>query len=109
YDEIAKEAMKTYRGASKVRVPKNPFAIECALVANGGREQHVHTSAELDLLLLEAATLLYRAETGAYPDNLQQLVPKYLPEIPLDPFGGGPIRYVKKSGTDLTLYSIGAD
>jgi hypothetical protein len=31
------------------------------------------------------ALRLYRKENGRYPENLQQLVPKYLPSVPIDP------------------------
>ena len=30
---------------------------------------------------------LYRQENGGYPENLQHLVPEYLPAVPHDPFG----------------------
>jgi hypothetical protein len=45
----------------------------------------------------------FRAEGGGYPDILSRLVPNYLPELPLDPFRGGPLRYTKTaSGFTLT-------
>jgi hypothetical protein len=41
------------------------------------------------------ALRLYRKENGRYPENLQQLVPKYLPSVPIDPYDGKPLRYRK--------------
>lgn len=38
---------------------------------------------------------LYRCENGQYPDNLQSLVPKYSPKVPVDPFDSKPIGYRK--------------
>jgi hypothetical protein len=42
---------------------------------------------------LEVALRLYQAETGHPADKLSQLVPRYLPEIPTDPFDDQPFRY----------------
>jgi len=109
YDEVARESTQPFRGQSKVPLPQNPFAIGIELVANHGRRSYVHTIAAIDLMLLEAALLLYRAEQGQYPDALPQLAPRYLPAIPTDPFGGGQFGYVKKGRRSFTLYSIGAD
>ncbi|MDX2119364.1 MAG: hypothetical protein SFY96_14400 [Planctomycetota bacterium] len=50
----------------------------------------------------------YRARHGAWPAALDELVPSYLPRVPLDPFDGKPLRYRLKDGKPL-LYSIGAD
>ena len=49
-----------------------------------------------------------RDNGGELPDNLEQLVPKYLQEVPVDPAGGGPLRYVRDA-TSYTIYSVGPD
>ncbi|MCC6949886.1 MAG: hypothetical protein IT433_00415 [Phycisphaerales bacterium] len=59
-------------------------------------------------LLAGLALELYRRETGAWPQTLDALVPRYMPSVPLDPFDGKPMRY-SLSGGVATLYSIGAD
>lgn len=51
---------------------------------------------------------LYRRKTGAYPQSLADLAPKYLPSIPLDPCDGKPMRYKLVDGRPL-IYSIGTD
>jgi len=48
----------------------------------------------------------YRQETGQYPVQLEQLVPKYLTKIPEDLFVGKPVRYLRKAQGYL-LYSVG--
>jgi len=48
----------------------------------------------------------YRQETGQYPVQLEQLVPKHLAKIPEDLFVGKPIRYQRK-GQGYLLYSVG--
>ena len=110
YDEIARESLQVYNGPSTVRFPGNPFAVACELVANTGRQNYVRQRAELDLLLLATAILLYHRDHGEYPERPSQLSPAYVPAIPTDPFGGGPFGYKRKaSGKRPTLYSIGPD
>jgi type II secretory pathway pseudopilin PulG len=61
------------------------------------------------LLLTALALHAYRLENGAYPQNLLQLAPKYLKQIPDDPFGlATPLMYQRK-GDSYLLYSIGPD
>ncbi len=79
-------------------------------------------------LLILAALHRYREDTGHYPDSLSQLVPKYLPELPIDNYSQNrQFHYIKttnsknkaegmKKGTDredngetILLYSIGDD
>lgn len=50
----------------------------------------------------------HRQATGQLPQALTELVPAYLPELPLDPFTGGPMRY-RQSGEGYTVYSFGRD
>lgn len=40
----------------------------------------------------------YRLDHGSYPDALAQLVPQYLPWVPIDPFSGHPPEYAKQAG-----------
>ncbi len=55
----------------------------------------------------------YRAETGNYPDSLDDLTPSILENIPSDPFSAQGFVYRKRSddplGKGYVLYSIGAD
>jgi len=50
----------------------------------------------------------YRRDRGQIPDDLQQLVPDFLPAVPTDPYDGKPIRYVVKEDEYL-IYCIGRD
>lgn len=58
-----------------------------------------------DLALASAA---YKAKTGAYPSDMDQLVPEYISDIPKDPFDGKPLKVASVEG-GLTIYSIGSD
>ncbi len=48
----------------------------------------------------------YYLERGTLPETLDELVPDYLPELPLDPFDGKPLRYSKER---KIIYSVGND
>jgi len=63
--------------------------------------------AEAQQFLAEAAVAAcaYRAKTGAFPPNLESLVPDFLAEVPIDPFDDQPIRFIN-SGDGATLYSV---
>jgi len=54
------------------------------------------------------ALRLYRHEHGRYPETLEELVPKYLPSLPVDPFDGKPLRY-KRLVKGFKVWSVGMD
>lgn len=49
---------------------------------------------------------MYRAETGSYPQRLEDLSPKYLPTLPIDIFTGRPPIY-RRPERGYVLYSVG--
>ncbi|MHB8900485.1 MAG: hypothetical protein ACYC6Y_17165 [Thermoguttaceae bacterium] len=66
--------------------------------------------AKTRLLIAELALRSHQLEHGALPDQLGELVPEFLAELPVDPFDpeGRPLRYVRTAGGHV-LYSIGYD
>jgi hypothetical protein len=76
----------------------------------------VNRVVELDLLvrahsnLARAALAVERCRLamGDVPERLNELVPKYLEQVPIDPFDGKPIRY-RRTDPGYLLYSIMAD
>jgi hypothetical protein len=62
------------------------------------------------LLSIELALHEYHLRNNAYPDHLDELVPKYLPAVPIDPYSptGEPMRYEKTAEGPLA-YSVGTD
>lgn len=58
------------------------------------------------ILLVELALEGYREKHKTYPDQLGELVPDDLKEIPLDPFSGRPLIY-RHTATGYLLYSVG--
>ncbi|HEX8551613.1 MAG TPA: hypothetical protein VF681_08665 [Abditibacteriaceae bacterium] len=51
----------------------------------------------------------FRLENGKYPATLNELAPRYLKEIPADPFGGGEKLRYKRTAKSYLLWSIGPD
>jgi hypothetical protein len=49
-----------------------------------------------------------RLPTDELPTRLEDLVPRYLAQVPIDPFDGRPIRYRRRQ-TGYLLYSVGTD
>lgn len=49
-----------------------------------------------------------RDNGGEVPAGLEQLVPKYLTEVPMDPATGHPVRY-GRDAVSYTIYSVGSD
>ena len=45
--------------------------------------------------------------TGAPPASLAELVPTYLPVVPIDPWDGKPLRYA--AGPPARVWSVGRD
>ena len=72
------------------------------------REASERYTASADGALTAIALELYRDDQGEYPDTLESLVPRYLPELPIDRITGGPLNYTLKEGKPV-LYSLGAD
>ncbi|MGH7194016.1 MAG: hypothetical protein ACREJM_10860, partial [Candidatus Saccharimonadales bacterium] len=50
----------------------------------------------------------FRLRHRKLPQKLAVLVPEFLPEVPLDPFDGEPLRY-RVDETEYAIYSIGGD
>lgn len=54
---------------------------------------------------LMTALTLYQIGNNKPAGELAELVPKYLPEVPTDPFNGGPFRYRLSSGERLVWHT----
>ena len=68
------------------------------------------TMARFDLLRIAVALERYEKAENDYPDDLERLVPKYLDEIPLDPFTGRKTITYKRNpeeGSPYLVYSYG--
>jgi hypothetical protein len=64
------------------------------------------TIAMRDAAMAAIAVELYRRQHGQLPESLDQLKPDYLPQVPIDPFDGQPLRYTVKGGK-FAIYTAG--
>jgi hypothetical protein len=71
-------------------------------------QRDLWTRAYLDLANTALAVERYRLATGKVPQQLEELVPQYLAQVPIDPFDGQPIRY-RPGPPGYLLYSVGED
>ncbi len=63
---------------------------------------------KVDLQQIRAALEMYLVDNGSYPDNLDQLVPVYIPYIPTSPYKNYEYNYEPYNGLTMT-YTITAD
>ncbi len=71
-------------------------------------EMSLNGTAELRCARAGLAIERYRQAKGAFPADLLELVPAYLPAVPMDPFDTVPLRY-KTTDSGVIIYSIGDD
>lgn len=94
-------------GASAARIPKKVLtAVTLPIMAKAVVR---FTSHEARRRLATIAVALERfrlAHDGLLPDGLDELVPKFLPQLPKDPFNDEPIQY-KRLAVGYELYSVG--
>lgn len=72
----------------------------------GFYDQQTLLKAQRELVLTLFALRRYHAVHGRLPAALADLVPEFIPELPIDPFDGEPLRYNPR---DAILRSVGSD
>ncbi len=70
--------------------------------------QYAMRTAMLRSALVALAVERYRLRHGDWPAELALLVPEFLDELPVDPFDGQPLRYLRND-RGVTIYSFGQD
>lgn len=68
-----------------------------------------HTHARLRLAIVACALERIRAAEEKHPSRLEELVPRFLAELPRDPCSGAPFPYRLRENGSYVLYSIGLD
>lgn len=61
-----------------------------------------------DAALVAIGLELFRRRTGEYPGSLEELTPRFLPQVPPDRYDGAPLKYRLVDGIPV-LYSVGVD
>ncbi len=72
------------------------------------RTSYLHAIAELRVLICNLAVRAFRHDQRRLPLQLEELVPDYLPSIPIDPFNENALGYCPVDGV-FTVYSVGPD
>jgi hypothetical protein len=67
-------------------------------------DAHLGHTASAHCALAGIACERYRLKHGRWPASLDDLCPEFLPEVPVDPLGAGPVRYAKQSD-GVVVYS----
>ncbi|MDB6055327.1 MAG: hypothetical protein JWN25_2850 [Verrucomicrobiales bacterium] len=67
------------------------------------------TQADLNCARLSLAIEKMRQAEKKLPENLQDLIPKYFSQLPVDPVLGGSLHYVRHSEISYSIYSVGWD
>jgi hypothetical protein len=92
------------RTASLIGRLPNPISLVGAY--GYGTRAYVDCLALVDSLRVAIALRRFAADNVAPATALADLVPEYLPEVPLDPFTGGQL-HVKRDDGLVTVYSVG--
>jgi hypothetical protein len=71
-------------------------------------KKHARSIASLRLVMTDLAVRGYQAKTGKPPAALAELVPAWLPAVPIDPFSDRPLIY-RVTTNSFSLYSVGSD
>lgn len=108
-DVVIKNGQSPYSATKKSLPESDPINDMLMPVFERSSFNFARNDAGNALWLVNLAMRAYKSENGAYPAQLKELVPRYLKQIPQDPFGRGePLRHQKRGNTYL-LYSIGPD
>jgi len=98
------------RALGSTKVKKFRYVLTLLLLPATGAalEAAARGNAMNDAAATAIAIERYRRKHGQIPDKLGQLVPDFLPQVPIDPYDGKPLRYVVRDDEYL-LYCVGRD
>jgi hypothetical protein len=88
----------------------DPFDVAGMVIPPNTRAISAFARGAAQLRMAQTALTIerYRSENGGLPEDLDALVPQYLPEVPEDPFDGLPLRYTKLE-PGYRLYTVYED
>jgi hypothetical protein len=89
------------------RNPNHQFSGVLMAASDTVRHASWRTAAEARCAVVGIACERFRQKNGRWPNDLAELVPAYLPAIPLDPFDAHPLRFVKLDD-GIVVHSVGA-
>lgn len=89
------------------RLPNDP--INQAILPISSLDTFGYAMDQTENSMLEVALALhaYDLDHAGYPGRLEDLVPRYLSSVPIDPFGGAHSLRYYRDGANYVLYSVG--
>jgi hypothetical protein len=102
-------SLRQLPAAERRKIASETLGRACVAVAAGSVDCDVITdrmAMGADLTQLSFALAAYRADHDAYPEQLDELRPKYLDRIPKDIFNDGKLHYSRQK-EGYILYSVG--
>ena len=102
-------ALRAKHGAHDWDLPTDIFDLELLPDLDIADSDYSYNAAMDRLLETRLALRAYRLRNGRYPANLNELVPSYLPQVPIDPFSDNQLLKYRADGNMYLLYSIGPD
>lgn len=91
------------------RSPYNLFAALLLPAVERSLQKAAVSQTTVNLARVACALERHRLATGAYPEKLDELAPRYLARIPPDPVNGGALNYRRDAPDRFLLYSVGLD
>ena len=105
---LIEETQKPYWDRAEVPLPGDPMVDIMVNVYGRTQTKFVIADAKLRLALCQLAAQGYMVEWGGPPQNLEVLVPEFLPFIPDDPFRDATLSSMELDD-EFVIYSIGPD
>jgi len=90
----------------------SPYTVMLKILApatSKAGDRTARTQSMLRLAAVACALERYHLASGAFPDRLDQLVPKFIEHVPHDPMSGEAFRYERTDDGWFRLYSVGLD
>ncbi len=99
--DATKVAMET---PTKVSEPKETEKPKSKAESESGKDRDWQRYQ--DITALRLALNSHFNDTGSYPDDLNELVPKYIKELPFDPVSGNPYHYARNESAFSLGFSL---
>jgi hypothetical protein len=91
------------------RAERHLLASKALISLDRAFEKGFLMQAQRELARTAIALHRYRLEHGRFAESLEDLVPRFLAEVPCDWMDGLPLRYRRNDDDGFTLYSVGRD
>ncbi|WOO41715.1 hypothetical protein [Rubellicoccus peritrichatus] len=106
YHKVAHK-ISAFEKRLKIETKEEHFLFSSVLtVMEKIRQNALISDTTVQLTMIGLSLTQYHNDHGIYPETLDQLLPDYLRELPIDPFSGNRFIY-RREGDGYLLYSIG--